>query len=69
MQECIVMAMPTFYSVFSNKSLLKQQKCHPDVGLSRQNLFEAQSQQQYFLLVGTHIYFVVKISTLCPDGA
>ena len=33
---------------------------YPDVGLSRQKIYEAQSQQQDFLLVGTDIDFVVK---------
>ena len=39
------------------------------LGLSGQKICEAQSQQQYFLLVGTDIAFVVKNSTLCSAVA
>ena len=34
-------------------------KYHPDVGLSRQKIDEAESQQQNFLLVGTDITLMV----------
>ena len=36
-----------------------KKKSYPAVGLSRQNLYAAQSKQKYFLLVGTDIDFVV----------
>ena len=39
---------------------MKKQKHYPDVGLLRQNIYAEQSHQQYFLLFGTEIYFVVK---------
>ena len=32
---------------------------YPDVGLSRQNIYAAQSHQKYVLLVDTDIYSVV----------
>ena len=40
--------MTTFYSIFLNESLIKEQKSYPDVGLSKQNIFDAQSQQKCF---------------------
>ena len=41
----------------------------PTVGLSRQKIYAEQSQQQYFLFVGTDIDSVVTNQTLCLDGA
>ena len=44
-------------------------KYYPDVGLSRKNIHVEQSQQQYFLFVGTDIYFVATNYDLSPDVA
>ena len=53
------MAMSTCYSKFLNKSLQKQHKSYPDVGLSIQKIYEAKYNHKDSLLVGTYIVFVV----------
>ena len=63
------MAIPTRYSTFLNESLQKQQKYYPAVGLSKQKIYAAKSQQKYFLLVGIDISFVVTNYTHFPDAA
>ena len=52
------MVMPTRYSTFLMRSYKNNKKPYPDVDLSRQKIYEAQSQKQDFF-VGTDIYFVV----------
>ena len=41
-----------------NEILQKQKKSYPAVGLSRQKIYEAKSQQQVFLVI-TDVAFVV----------
>ena len=53
------MAMPNFYRVFLWEPTKTTTKSYPYLGLSRQNIDEAQYWQQYFLLVGTDIALVV----------
>ena len=43
------------------------QKSH--LGLARQKICEAQSQQQGFLLVGTDVGLIIKNPTILSDGA
>ena len=52
-----------------NEGTRKQQFFYQAVGFSRQKIYEAQSQQQEFVLGGKDIGFVVKHLTLCPAGA
>ena len=65
------MSMPTCYSICLNESLRKQQNSYPAVGLSRQNIYAEQYQQQYFLLFGTDIEFcgykLKSLSRWCLD--
>ena len=54
------MAMPTRFCTSFNESLRKQQKISDlSIDISSQKIYAAQSQQQYILLVGIDIDFVV----------
>ena len=55
------MTMSTRCNTFFNKSLQKQQKYYPAVGLSRQKMYAEKSKKQDFLLVGTYIILWLQI--------
>ena len=63
------MAMPTCYSNFLMREYEGSKESYPAVGLLRQKIYAAKSQQQDLALVRTDIYFMVTNSTVCSDGA